>query len=66
MSRSKRPPTWPSDDQVRELEGNQEFTDDGRKVSESERVGRMAPDADGDTEPERDRGAKRPRHRSRR
>jgi hypothetical protein len=64
MSRSKRPPTWPSDDQVRELEGDAEFTDDGRKAAESERVGGMAPDSDGDTEP--DGRAKRPRHRSRR
>jgi hypothetical protein len=64
MSRSKRPPTWPSDDQVRELEGNDEFTEDGRKVAESERVGVMAPDSDADTEP--DERVKRPRHRSRR
>jgi hypothetical protein len=66
MSRSKRPPTWPSDDQVRELEGDHEFTDDGRKVSESERVGAMTPDADGDGNTEPERNFKRPRHRSRR
>jgi hypothetical protein len=65
MSRSKRPPTWPPDDQVRELdelEDDREFTDDGRKVSDSERVGGMAPDADA----EPDHRFKRPRHRSRR
>jgi hypothetical protein len=66
MPRSKRPPTWPSDDQVRELEGDQEFTDDGRKVSDSERVGGMAPDADSGAEPEPDPAPKRPRQPSRR
>jgi hypothetical protein len=64
MSRSKRPPTWPSDDQVREQEGDDEFTDDGRKVTESERVGGMAPDTDDASEP--DHRVKRPRHHSRR
>jgi hypothetical protein len=62
MSRSKRPPTWPPDDQVRELEDDGEFTDDGRKVSDSERVGGMAPDTDAEPDPR----FKRPRHRSRR
>jgi hypothetical protein len=46
MTPAKRPPTWPSDDQVRELDGDETFTDDGRKLHESERVGGMAPDAD--------------------
>jgi len=46
------------------MEGNDEFTDDGRKIAESDRVGVMAPDADGDIE--RDYRVKRPRHRSRR
>jgi len=64
MSRSKRPSTWPSDDQVRELEGNDEFTDDGRKNADSDHVGVMAPDADADSE--RAYRVKRPRHRSRR
>jgi hypothetical protein len=45
MTPSKRP-RWPSDDKVRELDGDREFTDDGRKVNGSERVGGMAPDAD--------------------
>jgi hypothetical protein len=68
MPRSKKPSTLPSDDQVRELEGNEgndDLTDDGRKATESERVGAMAPDADPDGEAE-DHRARRPRHRSRR
>jgi hypothetical protein len=64
MARSKTPPTWPSDDQVRELEGSDRFTDDGRKVTESERVGGMSPDSDAETEPAS--RPKRPHHRSRR
>lgn len=51
MPRSKKPPTWPSDDQIRELEGDREFTDDGRKLNDSERVGGLAPDADPDRLP---------------
>ena len=35
-----------SDDQVREPGGDRAFTEDGRKVTDSERVGGMAPDAD--------------------
>jgi hypothetical protein len=42
----KQRPLWPSDDQVHEMDGDREFTDDGRKVNESERVGGMAPDSD--------------------
>jgi hypothetical protein len=41
-----KPPHWPSDDQVREQANDREFTDDGRKLTESERVGGLAPDAD--------------------
>ena len=41
---------WPSDDKVRELEGDREFADDGRKVNESGRVGGMAPDTDPEQE----------------
>jgi hypothetical protein len=44
----KQRPRWPSDDQVHELDGDREFTDDGRKLNESERVGGMAPDSDPD------------------
>ena len=43
-------PLWPNDDQVRERP-DREFTDDGRKVTESERVGGMAPDADPEAPP---------------
>lgn len=39
-------PIWPSDDQIREQEGDRAFTKDGRKVRDSERVGGMAPDID--------------------
>jgi hypothetical protein len=56
MTPPKRP-IWPSDDQVREAEPGSEFTDDGRKLTESERVGGMAPDAD----PERPAPAPAPR-----
>jgi hypothetical protein len=45
MTRHKQP-IWPSDDQVREHEGDQAFTEDGRKLTGSERVGGMAPDTD--------------------
>lgn len=45
-------PVWPTDDQVRELEGDRELTDDGRKVDNSEHVGAAAPDADPDPKPE--------------
>jgi hypothetical protein len=44
--RQRQRPIWPSDDQVRDPEGNREFTEDGRKVTDSERVGGMTPDAD--------------------
>lgn len=47
MTRPRRP-VWPSDDQVRERDGDRDFTDDGRKLIGSERVGGMAPDADPD------------------
>jgi hypothetical protein len=59
MTPPKRP-LWPSDDQVREVEIEREFTDDGRKINESERVGGMAPDADPDAPPPR-RNEPRPR-----
>jgi hypothetical protein len=49
MTPAKRP-IWPNDDQVRERE-DREFTDDGRKLTESERVGGMAPDADPEAPP---------------
>ena len=50
MARSKTS-SWPSDDEVREHEGDHAFTDDGRKVRNSERVGGMAPDADPEHQP---------------
>jgi hypothetical protein len=43
-----RHPHWPSDDQVREQASDREFTDDGRKLFESGRVGGLAPDTDPD------------------
>ena len=46
------------------MDGDDEFTADGRKAAESERVGGMAPDPDDVSEP--DYRVKRPRHRSRR
>ena len=46
MARQPQRPIWPSDDQVREPGGDRAFTEDGRKVADSERVGGMAPDAD--------------------
>jgi hypothetical protein len=52
-------PYWPSDDQVREQANDREFTDDGRKLFESERVGGLAPDADPD--PPRQPGRRRGR-----
>jgi hypothetical protein len=45
MADPKARPLWPSDDQVREP-ADQEFTDDGRKLNDAERVGGLAPDAD--------------------
>ncbi len=39
-------PHWPSDDQIREQANDREFSDDGRKLTDSERVGGLAPDAD--------------------
>jgi hypothetical protein len=65
MPRPKKPSSWPSDDQVRELEGDDELTDDGRKATQSGRVGGMAPDVDPEGEADYHR-ARRPRHRSRR
>ncbi|HZJ61929.1 MAG TPA: hypothetical protein VFD36_00285 [Kofleriaceae bacterium] len=61
MSRTKQRPVWPSDDQLRDFDDDEEFTDDGRKVTEADHVGGMAPD----TDPDR-RRPPRPRHRSRR
>jgi len=51
LSRPTQRPIWPSDDQVREHEGDHVFTEDGRKVSDSDRVGGMAPDADPERPP---------------
>lgn len=53
MTRPTQRSIWPSDDQVRDQEGDHEFTDDGRKVSASDRVGGMAPDADPERPPAR-------------
>jgi hypothetical protein len=44
-------PLWPSDDQVREQQADDEFTGDGRKRIASDRVGGMAPDADPERAP---------------
>jgi hypothetical protein len=52
-------PHWPSDDQIREQANDREFSDDGRKLFESGRVGGLAPDAD----PDLPRRAGRPRRR---
>jgi hypothetical protein len=54
MTQPKRP-IWPSDDQVREHKDDQVFTDDGRKLADSEHVGGMAPDADPERPPPRPR-----------
>jgi hypothetical protein len=51
MARPKERPLWPSDDQLREQEGDHAFADDGRKVRASERVGGMAPDIDPEPAP---------------
>jgi hypothetical protein len=54
MAPSKQQPphqAWPSDDRVRELDHDAEFTGDGRKLQDSERVGGMAPDVDPDRDP---------------
>ena len=61
MTQPKRS-IWPSDDQLREQKDDQEFTDGGRKVVDSEHVGGMSPDAD-DTDPERLPPAPPPRER---
>lgn len=53
MPRPKQPPTWPDDDQIREQDGDRTFTDDGRKVHDSDRVGGMAPDADPEHRPQK-------------
>jgi hypothetical protein len=55
MPPPKQRPAWPSDDQVRELDREDEFAGDGRKLQDCEHVGGMAPDADPDCEPERPR-----------
>jgi hypothetical protein len=52
MPKSKQPSersTWPTDDEVRELEGDEVLSDDGRKLQDAERVGAMSPDSDADT-----------------
>jgi hypothetical protein len=46
-----RRPFWPSDDQVRDQQADDEFTGDGRKLTGSDRVGGMAPDADPERAP---------------
>jgi hypothetical protein len=46
MPRPPQRPIWPSDDQVRESQGDRELTEDGRKVNDSERVGGITPDTD--------------------
>jgi hypothetical protein len=51
MAPTKKPPIWPSDDQVREQDGNDALTDDGRKLQEAEHVGANAPDADPERPP---------------
>jgi len=51
MARPRERPIWPSDDQLREQEGDHVFADDGRKVRASERVGGMAPDIDPESPP---------------
>jgi hypothetical protein len=53
MPKSKQRPTWPSDDAVRELEGDEVTSDDGRKLQDSEHVGAASPDADADRAPPR-------------
>jgi hypothetical protein len=50
MTPPKRP-VWPSDDQVRERTGDQEFTDDGRKTTDVDHVGETTPDADPERPP---------------
>jgi len=52
-------PHWPSDDQLREQRDGEQFTDDGRKLTESPRVGGLAPDADPDAAPPDPRRARR-------
>ncbi|HEX3766523.1 MAG TPA: hypothetical protein VHW23_47845 [Kofleriaceae bacterium] len=42
---------WPSDDQLREQHEDEQFTEDGRKLTASPRVGGLAPDADPDAPP---------------
>lgn len=53
MPTSKRRSTWPSDDEVRELEGDEVTSEDGRKLQDSEHVGATSPDADADQPPPR-------------
>ena len=53
MPKPKDRPTWPTDDEVREREGDEVLSDDGRKLQDSERVGALAPDTDPDRKPPR-------------
>jgi hypothetical protein len=53
MPKSKQRSTWPSDDDVRELEGDEVTSEDGRKLQDSEHVGARSPDADPDAPPPR-------------
>jgi|GEM_PF-6002766 len=53
MPKSKERPMWPADDAVRELEGDEVLSEDGRKLQDSEHVGATSPDADADQPPPR-------------
>lgn len=53
MPTSKQRSTWPSDDEVRELEGDEVTSEDGRKLQDSAHVGATSPDADADQPPRR-------------
>jgi hypothetical protein len=57
---TQKRPLWPTDDQVRELEGDRELTDDGRKVDNANQVGVTAPDADPEPVPPAPRKTARP------
>ena len=55
MPRRTQRSAWPSDDQVRERDNDRDYTDDGRKLHDSDRVGAMAPDTDAERQPSRKR-----------
>jgi len=46
MMPAKSSPRWPSDDQLRERDRDRVFTDDGRKLQNTEHVGERTPDTD--------------------